>query len=281
MIHTLDDRVVAITGAGSGIGRALAHECARRGAHVALSDIDEAGVEATAAAVREHSIVRVTVTQVDVADADAVAGWAAQTNDEFGRVNAIINNAGIALGADVAEMDEAHFRQVMDINFWGVVHGTTSFLPHLEASGEGHVVNISSVFGLLGIPSQAAYNSSKFAVRGYTEALRTELDIAESCVSATTIHPGGIRTNIARNAIAMGVDIDPEEAATQFEQLARSTPEQAANWILGAMLKNKRRALIGPDAHVFDIAARVSPRGAQWLIGRLAARAREREIAIV
>ncbi|MEO1059131.1 MAG: SDR family NAD(P)-dependent oxidoreductase [Actinomycetota bacterium] len=281
MIRALDDRVVAITGAASGIGRALAHECARRGAHVALSDVDEDGLNAAAAAVCEHSIVRVTATTVDVADAGAVAAWAAQTNDEFGRVNAVINNAGIALGADVAEMDEAHFRQVMDINFWGVVHGTTSFLPHLEASGEGHVVNISSVFGLLGIPSQAAYNSSKFAVRGYTEALRTELDIAESCVSATTIHPGGIRTNIARNAIAMGVDIDPEEAATQFEQLARSTPEQAANWILGAMLKNKRRALIGPDAHVFDIAARVSPRGAQWLIGRLAARAREREIAIV
>ena len=281
MIRALDDRGVAITGAGSGIGRALAIECARRGAHVALSDVDADGLDVTAATAREHSIVRVTTTIVDVTDSDAVAAWAQQTNSGFGRVNAIINNAGIALGADVVEMKLTDFRQVMDINFWGVVNGTTSFLPLLEASGEGHVVNISSVFGLLGIPSQAAYNSSKFAVRGYTEALRTELDIADSCVSATTIHPGGIRTDIARNAISIPDEIDPEEAATQFEQLARTTPDQAARWILGAMLKNKRRALIGPDAHVFDVAARVSPRGAQWLIGRLAGRARENNVAIV
>ncbi|MEM1334576.1 MAG: SDR family NAD(P)-dependent oxidoreductase [Actinomycetota bacterium] len=281
MIRALDDRVVAITGAGSGIGRALAIECARRGAHVALSDVDGDGLDVTAATAREHSIVRVTTTIVDVTDGDAVSAWAQQTNDEFARVNVIVNNAGIALGADVVDMEPAHFRRVMDVNFWGVVNGTTTFLPHLEASGEGHVVNISSVFGLLGIPSQAAYNSSKFAVRGYTEALRTELDIAGSCVSATTIHPGGIRTNIARNAIAFTDEIDPEEAATQFEQLARTTPEQAARWIIGAVLKNKRRALIGPDAHVFDLAARISPRGAQWAIGRLAGRARENNIAIV
>ncbi|MEM8621699.1 MAG: SDR family NAD(P)-dependent oxidoreductase [Actinomycetota bacterium] len=281
MIRALDDRVVAITGAGSGIGRALAIECARRGAHVALSDVDADGLDVTAATAREHSIVRVTTTTVDVTDRNVVAAWAQHTNDEFGRVNAIVNNAGIALGADVVDMEQADFRKVMDINFWGVVNGTTTFLPWLEASGEGHVVNISSVFGLLGIPSQAAYNSSKFAVRGYTEALRTELDITNSCVSATTIHPGGIRTNIARNAISFPDEIDPEEAATQFEQLARTTPEQAARWIVGAMLKNKRRALIGPDAHVFDLAARVSPRGAQWLIGRMAGRARENNVAIV
>lgn len=281
MLTTLNDRVVAITGAGSGIGRALAVAVVRRGGHAALSDIDQEGLDVTGRLAAAAGSGRVVVTAVDVADRDAVDAWSSAIVAEFGRVNAVINNAGIALAAEVATMDEVHLRRVIDVNFWGVVHGTLSFLPHLEASGEGHVVNISSVFGLLGIPSQSAYNASKFAVRGFTEALRTELDINASRVSATTIHPGGIRTNIARNTIAFDQEIDPEEAAAQFEQIARTTPEQAADWILGAVLKNKRRALIGPDAHLFDLAARLSPRGAQWLIGRLGARARARNVAFV
>ncbi len=281
MITTLTDRVLAITGAGSGIGRALAISAARRGAHVMISDLDEPGLADTVTMADGAGRADVEAQRVDVTDRAAVDEWARQTVDRFGRVNAIINNAGIALSADVGTMDEAHLRRVIDVNFWGVVHGTLAFLPHLEASGEGHVVNISSVFGLLGIPTQSAYNASKFAVRGFTEALRTELDINGSSVSATTIHPGGIRTPIARNAIAFVDEIDPEEAAAQFEQMARTTPEQAADWILGAMLKNKRRALIGRDAHVFDLAARISPRGAQWAIGRLAARARARNVAVV
>ena len=151
-----------------------------------------------------------------------------------------------------------------------------AFLPHLKASGDGHVINISSVFGLLGIPSQSAYNSAKFAVRGFTDALRTELDMEQCGVSATTIHPGGIRTSIARNArfeFSEHQDaVDTEQAALDFEKFTRTTPEKAAQLIIGAVEKNKRRALIGPDAHLFDAAARISPRGAQWALGRLIAR---------
>jgi len=182
----------------------------------------------------------------------------------------------VALSANVTAMSYDSFRWLMDINFWGVVNGTLAFLPHLRASGSGHVVNISSVFGLLGIPSQSAYNSAKFAVRGFTDALRTELDIERCGVSATTVHPGGIRTNIARNARFEFAEheeaIDAEQAAVDFEKLTRTTPEKAAKLILGAVEKNKRRALIGPDAHLFDAAARLSPRGSQWALGKLIAR---------
>jgi NAD(P)-dependent dehydrogenase (short-subunit alcohol dehydrogenase family) len=277
-------KVAAITGAGSGIGRGLALELATEGCHLALSDIDDAGLAETLARVEQiagesasaGAGVKVSNARVDVVDRDAVDAWAAATVDEFRQVNLIFNNAGVALSANVSAMTYESFRWLMDINFWGVVHGTLAFLPHLRASGDGHVVNISSVFGLLGIPTQSAYNSAKFAVRGFTDALRTELDIEQCGVSATTIHPGGIRTNIARNARFEFADheeaVDAEQAAVDFEKLARTTPEKAARLILGAVRKNKRRALIGPDAHLLDAAARLSPRASQWALGRLAAR---------
>ena len=273
-------KVAAITGAGSGIGRGLAVELAGKGCHLALSDVDDAGLAETVAMV-EHAAgprgsVKVSGTHVDVTDRDAVEAWATAIADEFGQVNLIFNNAGVALSADVSAMSYESFRWLMDINFWGVVHGTLAFLPHLKASGDGHIVNISSVFGLLGIPSQSAYNSAKFAVRGFTDALRTELDIEQCGVSATTIHPGGIRTNIARNARFEFAEhaeaVDAEQAAVDFERLTRTTPQKAAQLIIGAVEKNKRRALIGPDAHLFDAAARISPRASQWTLGKLIAR---------
>jgi NAD(P)-dependent dehydrogenase (short-subunit alcohol dehydrogenase family) len=272
-------KVAAITGGGSGIGRALAIELASRGCHVALSDIDEEGLAETVVLVEQAARtapVKVSSAHVDVADRDAVESWAADVVAEFGHVNLIFNNAGVALSANVTAMGYDSFRWLMDINFWGVVNGTLAFLPHLKASGDGHVVNISSVFGLLGIPSQSAYNAAKFAVRGFTDALRTELDIERCGVSATTIHPGGIRTNIARNARFEFAEheeaVDAEQAAVDFEKLTRTTPEKAAKLIIGAVEKNKRRALIGPDAHLFDAAARLSPRGSQWALGKLIAR---------
>jgi NAD(P)-dependent dehydrogenase (short-subunit alcohol dehydrogenase family) len=283
-VEQFSGKVAAITGAGSGIGRGLALVLATEGCHLALSDIDDAGLAETLAMVEQiagesasaGSSVRVSSARVDVVDRDAVDAWAAATVEEFGQVNLIFNNAGVALSANVSVMTYESFRWLMDINFWGVVHGTLAFLPHLRASGDGHVVNISSVFGLLGIPTQSAYNSAKFAVRGFTDALRTELDIEQCGVSATTIHPGGIRTNIARNARFEFADheeaVDAEQAAVDFEKLARTTPEKAARLILGAVRKNKRRALIGPDAHLFDAAARLSPRASQWALSRLAAR---------
>jgi NAD(P)-dependent dehydrogenase (short-subunit alcohol dehydrogenase family) len=277
-------KVAAITGAGSGIGRGLALELAAEGCHLALSDVDDAGLAETVAMVAQaagdqgsvRAGVKVSSARVDVVDREAVDAWAAATVDEFGQVNLIFNNAGVALSANVSVMTYESFRWLMDINFWGVVHGTLTFLPHLRASGDGHVVNISSVFGLLGIPTQSAYNSAKFAVRGFTDALRTELDIEQCGVSATTIHPGGIRTNIARNARFEFAEheeaVDAEQAAVDFERITRTTPQKAARLILGAVRKNKRRALIGPDAHLFDAAARISPRASQWALGKLVAR---------
>jgi NAD(P)-dependent dehydrogenase (short-subunit alcohol dehydrogenase family) len=272
-------KVAAITGSGSGIGRALAIELAGRGCHVALSDVDDEGLAETVVLVEQTARtvpVKVSAAHVDVADRDAVESWATASAAEFGQINLIFNNAGVALSANVTAMSYDSFRWLMDINFWGVVNGTLAFLPHLRASGDGHVVNISSVFGLLGIPSQSAYNAAKFAVRGFTDALRTELDIEGCGVSATTIHPGGIRTNIARNARFEFAEheeaVDAEQAAVDFERLTRTTPEKAAKLILGAVEKNKRRALIGPDAHLFDAAARLSPRGSQWALGKLIAR---------
>jgi NAD(P)-dependent dehydrogenase (short-subunit alcohol dehydrogenase family) len=275
-VKKFDGKVAAITGAGSGIGRGLAIELAGKGCHVALSDVDEAGLAESVTLAEQAGSVKVSSAVVDVADRAAVDEWAASVVGEHGKVNLIFNNAGVALSANVTSMSYDSFRWLMDINFWGVVHGTMAFLPHLRESGDGHVVNISSVFGLMGIPTQSAYNAAKFGVRGFTEALRTELDIERCGVSATTIHPGGIRTNIAKNGRFEFAEheeaIDPEEAAEEFERWTRTTPDKAAQLIVGAVAKNKRRALIGPDAHVFDFAARFSPRISQWVLGKLAAR---------
>ncbi|MEZ5374547.1 MAG: SDR family NAD(P)-dependent oxidoreductase [Microthrixaceae bacterium] len=259
-MKNFNGRVVAITGAGSGIGRALAENLSGRGAHLALSDVDEAGLAETVA---RCSTTGVTVTSraVDVADRDAVDAWAEGAVADHGKVNVIVNNAGVALGATVESMSYDDFEWLMNINFWGVVHGTKAFLPHLKASGEGHVVNISSVFGLVSIPSQSAYNAAKFAVRGFTDALRIELEIEPCGVSSTTIHPGGIATNIAKNA---RVDDSMEEltgsaedAQRDVDRFLRTTPEKAASQIVKAVERNRRRALIGPDAVAFDVVSRL------------------------
>ena len=193
------DKVAAITGAASGIGRALAQDLAGRGTHLALCDIDEIGLAETVA-LCEGLGIKVTSQRVDVADRDAVFAWADQVVADHGKVNLVFNNAGVALGATIEAMSYEDFEWLMNINFWGVVHGTKAFLPHLKAAGEGHIVNVSSVFGLISIPSQSAYNAAKFGVRGFTDALRMELEVERCDVSSTTIHPGGIKTNIARNA---------------------------------------------------------------------------------
>ena len=255
-----DDRVAAITGAGSGIGRALAVDLAGRGAHLAVSDIDEVGLAETVARCEGRG-VKVTSRRVDVADRAEVEGWADEVVDDHGRVNLIVNNAGVALTAEVDAMSYDDLEWLMGINFWGVVHGTKAFLPHLKAAGEGHVVNLSSVFGLLSIPTQSAYNAAKFGVRGFTDALRIELDAADCGVSSTTVHPGGIRTNIVRNArlgpATGGLPEDRDQAARDFDRVARTTPEKAARQILLAVQRDRRRALIGPDAKALDLLSRL------------------------
>lgn len=259
-MKSFEGRVAAITGAGSGIGRALAEELAQRHAHLALSDIDEVALAETVAGCEGFG-VKVTAQHLDVADRAAVFEWADQVVDDHGRVNLIFNNAGVALAATIEAMSEEDLDWLMGINFGGVVHGTQAFLPHLEAAGEGHIVNLSSVFGLLSVPTQSAYNAAKFAVRGFTDALRMELEISGSCVSATTVHPGGIKTNIARRArldpSVAGLAGSPEAVGRDFERIAITTPARAARQILAAVSADRRRALIGPDAKVIDLVSRL------------------------
>jgi butyryl-CoA dehydrogenase len=274
-METFTGRVAAITGAGSGIGRALARELARRGAHLALSDVDEAGLAETVS-LCEGSAVKVTSERVDVADRAAVFAWADKVADEHGKVNLAVNNAGVALAATIDDGSIEDIEWLMGINYWGVVYGTKAFLPHLKAAGEGHIVNLSSVFGLISVPSQSAYNSAKFAVRGFTDTLRMELEVAGVGVSCTTVHPGGIKTNIARNA-----RVDPalqdsagtrEEQARRFDRMALTSPEKAARQILTAVERNRRRVLVGPDAKVIDLVSRLPAGLYQRVLVRGAAR---------
>jgi NAD(P)-dependent dehydrogenase (short-subunit alcohol dehydrogenase family) len=228
-VKSFSGKVAAITGAGSGIGRALALRLARRGCHLALCDVNERGLAATVEWARRTG-VRVTGDRVDVADREAVYRWADRVAEEHGRVNLVFNNAGVALGSAIEGGSYEDFEWLFGINFWGVVHGTKAFLPHLRASGEGHVVNVSSVFALISVPGQGAYNASKAAVRGFTDALRMELEMSGAPVSATSVHPGGINTNISRNsrgdASVEKLGLDTERGREKFDKLLITDSEE-------------------------------------------------------
>jgi short-subunit dehydrogenase len=272
-----DGKTAVITGAGSGIGRALAMDLAGRGAQLAISDVDAARVAETAAAC-ERAGARVRHYPLDVADRSAVLEHAEQVVADFGQVNLVVNNAGVGLMANVVDMSWEDLDWLIGINFWGVVHGTKAFLPHLIASGDGYLVNVSSVFGLIGVPSQSAYNAAKFAVRGFTEALRQEMLISRDPVGVSCVHPGGIRTNIARDARS-SEDASPaerEKQAQDFARVARTTPEQAARTILRGVDRRKARILIGADAYVIAAAPRVLGAGYQRLTAAAARRFRDR-----
>lgn len=249
------DKVAVITGAGSGIGRALSVELARHGARLAVSDVDLVRVAETAALCEKEG-AEARHYELDVADRAAVLAHADEVVAEFGGANLVVNNAGVALVAPVAEMSWDDLEWVMNIDYWGVVHGTKAFLPHLIASGDGHLVNISSVFGLVGVPTQSAYNSAKFAVRGFTEALRQEMLIDRRPVGVSCVHPGGIRTNIVRNARAND-GLNSAEMRDRFDRVALTSPEQAARIILRGVQRNRSRILVGPDAYVFDAVPRI------------------------
>ena len=264
-------RVAVVTGAGSGIGRALAYELARRGAKLAISDIDAAGLAETAKQVR---VIGATVyeTRLDVTDRAAVLSYADEIATEFGTVNIVINNAGIAFTGDIEKMSFEQIERVMNVDFWGVVNGTKAFLPHLIASSDGHVVNISSLFGLLAVPGQSAYNAAKFAVRGFTEALRQEMLINGHPVHVTCVHPGGIKTAIARNADAVDGE-DPAVLASFFDQkLAKTSAESAAKTIVRAIIGNRPRSVVGLDAKVLDAVVRLAGPAYQRLISFVLAR---------
>jgi NAD(P)-dependent dehydrogenase (short-subunit alcohol dehydrogenase family) len=271
-MRTLADKVVVITGAGSGIGRALALGAAARGSVLALSDVDAGGLEETARLVRERTAREVHTAVLDVRDRTGVRDYAVATHERFGRVNVVVNNAGVALHGSFEEVEYEDFAWVMDVDFWGVVHGTKEFLPYLIASGDGHLVNISSLFGLLGMPGQTAYNSAKFAVRGLTEALRQEMLIAGHPVEVTCVHPGGIKTAIARNARATAGE-DKETFADFFDRrLARMPADRAAEFILAGILANRPRIVVGADAKVLDGLVRLVGARYQRMVARISNR---------
>jgi NAD(P)-dependent dehydrogenase (short-subunit alcohol dehydrogenase family) len=218
-------KVAAVTGAGSGIGQALAIELARSGASVAISDVDTEGLAVTEERLKAIG-APVKADRLDVTEREAFELYADAVKAHFGKINQIYNNAGIAFAGDIEVSEFKDIEKVMDVDFWGVVNGTKVFLPHLIESGDGHVINVSSVFGLFSVPGQAAYNAAKFAVRGFTEALRQEMELAGHPVKVTTVHPGGIKTNIVRNMTAVD-NVDTEQLTKTFDKkLANTSPER-------------------------------------------------------
>jgi NADP-dependent 3-hydroxy acid dehydrogenase YdfG len=265
------DKVCVISGAGSGIGQALAQQLARRGARLALSDIDTNNVQSTAARCTQLGADAVSYS-LDVADRAAVFAHADEVAARFGTVNLVINNAGVAMHQTVLDTSIEDLEWIVAINFWGVVYGTKAFLPKLIDSRDGYLVNISSLFGLIAVPSQAAYNATKFAVRGFSEALRQEMLGAGQPVAVSCVHPGGIKTAIARSARVAASD-DKQMLAERFERVARTSPERAARTIIRGIERNQARVLIGADARALDILARTLGSGYQSLVYRAAARA--------
>jgi short-subunit dehydrogenase len=256
----------AVTGAASGIGRALALELAARGADVAIADRDEAGLAAVAAELAKTSATsgrKVTTHRLDVSDPAAVEAFALAAAAAHPSLNIVINNAGVALLGQFSEIDQAQFEWLMNINFWGVVHGTRAFLPQLASRKASHIVNVSSIFGIIAPPGQTAYCAAKFAVRGFSESLRHELTLANSPVKVSVVHPGGIKTNIVRN-MRTGVGVTDNarrsESIERFDnEFAQTTAQDAAKTIIAGIEKNAPRILIGGDARFMDLLQRFRP----------------------
>ena len=264
-MRSFTGKVAAVTGAASGIGRALALRLAGEGCDLALADLDATGLADTAALVAGR--VTVTTEKLDVADRAAVHAWADQVVADHGRVNLVVNNAGVAQTGLVADTSYEDSVGVLGIDLGGVVYGTKAFLPYLMASGDGHIVNLSSIFGLLAQPSMSAYNAAKFGVRGFTEALRQELDLEDAPVSATCVHPGGIRTNIMRSTrIAAGVHRRRGGRARALRGGPHHLGRHGGAGDPRRGAKDRRRVLIGPDAHLLDLLQRLAPAGYQRVL---------------
>jgi len=269
-VKTLTDRVAAVTGAASGVGRAQATTGAANGRHLALSDVNEQGLQETARLVADKG-VKVTTHIVDVADRKQVYRYADDVVNQHGRANIIINNAGVGVGDSIEEVSYEDFEWVVGINFWGVVYGTKAFLPHLKKEPEGHIVNISSINGIIPNPYNGPYCATKFAVKGFTETLSQEL--RGTSVGVTSVHPGGIATDIVRNARIrrhINPDKTPDELAADFdEHVVRNTADFAAQTIITGIEKNKQRVLIGGDAKLMDRMTRLFPVTATKFLSKL------------
>lgn len=258
----------AITGAASGIGRALALELAARGCDLALADRDEAGLATLAAEIAKAHARKVTVHTVDVGKAKEIESFARAAIAAHPVLNIVINNAGVALMGTFDEVDQAQMEWLININFWGVVHGTRAFLPHLSKKPEAHIVNLSSIFGIIAPPGQTAYAAAKFAVRGFSESLRHELAMANSKVRLSVVHPGGVSTSIARNSrpgTGMTDNARRAQSIERFDAVAKTTPAAAAQRIILGIEKNQPRILIGNDARYMDLLQRFRP-GTYWAV---------------
>jgi short-subunit dehydrogenase len=277
---TIRGAAAAVTGAASGIGRALALELAARGCDLALADRDEAGLQTVVAEIGRAHARKVTVHRVDVAEPGQIEDFAQAAVAGHPGLNIVVNNAGVALLGQFGEIEQAQMEWLMNINFWGVVNSTRAFLPHLQRQREAHIVNLSSIFGIIAPPGQTAYAAAKFAVRGFSESLRHELQMAASPVRLSVVHPGGIATNIARNSrTGAGITDNARRAQTieRFDAVARTTPAAAALRIIQGIEKNQPRILIGNDARFMDLLQRLRP-GTYWnVLGRMFARAAKAE----
>jgi short-subunit dehydrogenase len=253
----------AVTGAARGIGRALALELAARGCDLALADRDEAGLQAVAAEIATTRSRKVSVHRVDVSEPGQIRDFAQTAVAAHPGLNIVVNNAGVALLGRFTEIDQAQMDWLMNINFWGVVHSTRAFLPHLARQREAHIVNLSSIFGIVAPPGQTAYAAAKFAVRGFSESLRHELQMANSPVRLSVVHPGGVATSIARNSrtgTGMTDNARRAQSIERFEAAAKTTPAAAARRIIAGIEKNEPRILIGNDARFMDFLQRLRPR---------------------
>jgi short-subunit dehydrogenase len=258
---------VAVTGAASGIGRALAIELAARGADLALADRDEAGLQSAAAEIatsttRTGATRKVSLHRLDIGDSEAVTAFAREAIATHPALNIVINNAGVALLGQFHEIDQAQMEWLFNINFWGAVHATRAFLPHLAGQPASHIVNLSSIFGIVAPPGQTAYSAAKFAVRGFSEALRHELQMAKSPIRLSVVHPGGIKTNIVRNSRAGSGVTDNErrvQSIERFDAIAQTSAKDAALRIIKGIEKNEPRILIGSDARFMDLLQRFRP----------------------
>ena len=252
----------AVTGAASGIGRALALELAARGCDLALADRDEAGLQQVTAEIGKIPGRKVSAHHVDVGEPGQIQEYAAAATSAHPSLNIVINNAGVALLGQFNEIDQAQMDWLFNINFWGVVHATRAFLPHLATQPAAHIVNLSSIFGIIAPPGQTAYSAAKFAVRGFSESLRHELAMANSPVKLSVVHPGGVLTNIMRNSrTGAGITDNARRAESidRFDAIAKTTPPVAAQRIITGIEKNQPRILIGNDARFMDLLQRFRP----------------------